>query len=255
MTRSVVAALAAAAVLAGGAVLAGRAVAGLPALSDDFGTAALVGWSTMRGDDFGDGTDHEIGVHDGALTIVPVRSWWVDDKEAAYVWKQVAGDFVATMRVQVTGKTSDDPAANWSLSGILVRDPRSTHANENWVAFRTGFVNGSRVYERKTTLRSHSILVLGSSPSGWVDLRVARVGSRFFLLKRNAGGKWVEHWSYNRPDLAKTLQVGIDAFSGDESPHADLISRVDWFRFAPTGVPAKLRAAKDARLVPILAKA
>ena len=250
MTRGLLAAIAVCCVLA-----AGAAAAGLPSLSDEFASPALTGWSTMRGDDFGDGTNHQIDVQGGALTIVPVRSWWVDDKEAAYVWKQVTGDFVATMRVQVTGTASDDPGANWSLSGILVRDPRSTHANENWVAFRTGFVNGSRVYERKTTLGSHSILVLGSSPSGWVDLRVARVGSRFFFLKRNPAGKWIEHWSYNRPDLAKTLQVGIDAFSGDESPHADMISRVDWFHFAPTRVPTRLRGAKDAKLVPILARA
>jgi hypothetical protein len=227
---------------------------GLTSLSDEFDGSSLAGWQTMHGDDFGDGTAHAVSVQDGALTLVPVRSWWVDDKEALYVWKQVTGDFVATMRVRVTGTQTDDPQANWSLSGILVRNPASTHPNENWIAFRTGVVNASRVYERKTTLRSHSILVLSSSPSGWVELRVARIGSRFFLLKRNAAGRFVEHWSYNRPDLPRTLQVGIDAFSGDESPHADLVSRVDWFHFAPTGVPAKLRSARDAKLVPYLAR-
>jgi hypothetical protein len=227
---------------------------GLQQLSDEFDGPALIGWSTMQGEDFGDGTAHEVSVVDGVLRIVPVRSWWVDDKRALYIWKQVTGDFVATMRVQVTGTQTPDPQANWSLSGILVRNPASTKQNENWLAFRTGFVNGSRVYERKTTLRSHSILVLSSSPSGWVDLRVARVGARFFLLKRNAAGRWVEHWSYVRPDLPKTLEVGIDGFSGDESPHADLVSRVDWFHFAVTGVPAKLRGAKDARLLPYLAR-
>src|ERR687887_1701867 len=112
----------------------------------------------MRGDDFGDGTAHSISVQDGALMLVPVRSWWVDDREALYVWKPVSGDFVATMRVRVTGTQTDDPQANWSLSGILVRNPASTHANENWLAFRTGVVNDSRVYERKTTVRSRSIL-------------------------------------------------------------------------------------------------
>lgn len=228
---------------------------GLPALSDEFNGSSLSGWQTMQGDDFGDGTANQITVADGSLTLVPVRGWWVDDKEALYVWKNVTGDFVATMQVRVTGTKTEDPGANWSLSGILVRNPASTHSNENWVAFRTGWVNGSRVYERKTTYHSRSILVLGSSPSGWVDLRVARVGSRFFFLKRTPAGRWIEHWSYNRPDLPKTLEVGIDGFSGDESPHADMISRIDWFHFAPTGVPAKLRNAKDAKLLPYLARA
>lgn len=228
---------------------------GIQQLSDEFDGSALNGWSQMAGEDFGDGTAHQVTVEDGALKLVPVRSWWVDDKRALYLSKRVTGDFVATMRVQVTGTTTPDPQANWSLSGILVRNPASTKQNENWLAFRTGFVNDSRVYERKTTLRSHSILVLASSPSGWVDLRVARVGSRFFLLKRSPARKWIEHWSYVRPDLPKTLEVGIDGFSGDESPHADMISRVDWFHFSPTGVPAKLRGAKDAKLLPYLARA
>jgi hypothetical protein len=230
------------------------AAGGLSSLSDEFNGSALTGWQTMQGDDFGDGTAHDVRVADGALALTPVRSWWVDDKEALYVWKQVTGDFVASMRVQVTGTKTAEPQANWSLSGILVRNPASTHANENWIAFRTGVVNDSRVYERKTTVHSRSILVLNASPSGWVDLRVARVGSRFFLLKRSSAGKWVRHWTYLRPDLPKTLEVGIDAFSGDESPHADLVSRVDWFHFAPTLVPANLRGARDAKLVPYLAK-
>jgi hypothetical protein len=34
-----------------------------------------------------------------------------------------------------------------------------------------------------------------------------------------------------------------------------MTSRVDWFHFAPTGVPAKLRGARDAKLLPYLARA
>jgi hypothetical protein len=47
--------------------------------------------------------------------------------------------------LRVTGTKTEDPGANWSLSGILVRNPASTHSNENWLAFRTGWINGSRV--------------------------------------------------------------------------------------------------------------
>jgi hypothetical protein len=53
---------------------------------------------------------------------------------------------------------------------------------------------------------------------------------------------WKLHWVYSRYDLPKTLQVGIDAFSGFEDTKADLVSHVDWFHFAQTGVPAKLKA-------------
>src|SRR5689334_5410891 len=115
-------------VLATAFALAASAAAagGLGALSDDFGGATPAGWNMMNGDDFGDGTAHDVAVVDGALTVSPTRSWWVDDKEAWYAWKDVTGDFVATMRVRVSGTKTPDPQANWSLSGILVRDGRST---------------------------------------------------------------------------------------------------------------------------------
>ena len=60
-------------------------------------------------------------------------------------------------------------------------------------------------------------------------------------------GAWKPHWTYVRPDLPRTLQVGIDAFSGDNSPAADMIDRVDWFRFAPPGVSARAANAKILR--------
>lgn len=235
--------------LTGAAALAGT----LPA-SDEFGGAALSGWNVQRGDDFGDGTDHAVSVEDGALVLAPRVSWWVDDHEALYVWKPATGDFVASMRVDVTGAASTKPDSDWTLSGILVRNPASTHERENWISLRTGVVHGDWVYERKTTAGSHSVLVLSSSHEGWVDLRIARVGSRFFLLRRNAAGKWSLFWTYVRGDLPKTLQVGIDAFTGLDAPHGDLVSHVDWFRFAPTGVPPKSRNAPAAKLLPYLTR-
>jgi hypothetical protein len=128
----------------------------LAVLSDEFNAPTLTGWNLMRGDDFGDGNDHRVTVEDGALTLVPARSWWVDGHEALYLSKDVTGDFVATMRVQVTGTSTELPQADWTLSGILVRDPASTHERESWLAFRTGEVGGGWVYERKTTRTSRS---------------------------------------------------------------------------------------------------
>jgi hypothetical protein len=234
--------------------LAAAAGGGLGSRSDEFAGSALTGWNVLAGDDTGDGTQHSLTVQDGSLVIVPRRSWWVDNHQALYLWKAVAGDFVATMRVRITGEQAEVPQADWTLSGILVRDRRSNHSGENWVSLRTGVVGGTWVYERKTTSNSHSALTLDVSSAGWVELRVARVGDRFFLLRRDAGAKWVRHWMYVRPDLPKTLQVGIDAFSGYDSPHADMISRVDWFHFASTGVPARLRNGPAAKLLPYLTR-
>jgi hypothetical protein len=237
----------------GGLALAALGATPLATLSDEFETSPLAGWNVTYGDDFGDGTDHGVAVRDGALTLTPRTSWWVDDREALYVAKPVTGDFVATMRVRVTGTESEEPRSNWTLSGILARDPRSTHARENWVSFRTGWVDGGWVYERKTTQGSRSRLVLWPSHDGWVDLRLARVGARFLLLRRD-GSAWKLHWEYARPDFGKALQVGIDAFTGYDAPRGDMVARVDWIHFAPTGIPAGQRKAPAARLLRYLTR-
>lgn len=115
---------------------------------------ALLAAPLPASDEFGDGTEHAISVEGGALVLEP--------------------------RVR-------------TLSGILVRNPTSTHERENWISLRTGV-------------------------------------------------------------LPKTLQVGMDAFTGLDAPHGDLVSHVDWFRFAPTGVPPKSRNAPATKLLPYLTR-
>jgi hypothetical protein len=218
---------------------------GLSALSDEFGDAAATraSWRLFQGD-LQDGVPprYDVGLTTpGQLTVIPGRSWWFGDTRAFFLYKQVRGDFKATMLVDVTGKQTSLPTANWSLSGILVRKAIEDRTRESWVSFRSGAVNGSPRFERKTTRDSHSDLVLNDAVPGWVELRIVRVGLRFVLLRRYPGKRWRLHWVYARGDLPASMQVGIDAFSGDEDTKADLVSHVDFFRFASTGVPAKLK--------------
>jgi hypothetical protein len=91
----------------------------------------------------------------------PARSWWVDGTRAFYLYRAATGDFTATIHVNVTGVATPMPQRDWSLSGLLLRSPASTKTDENRVSLRVGAVGG-----------------------GWVDLRVARVGSLFVLLTR-----------------------------------------------------------------------
>jgi hypothetical protein len=92
-----------------------------------------------------------------------------------------------------------------------------------------------------TTPGQLTVIVLDPAIPGWVELRIDRLGSRFVLLRRYPGARWRLHWVYSRGDLPASLQVGIDAFSGDEDTKADLVSHVDYFHFAATSVPAKLK--------------
>ena len=219
---------------------AAGAAAALGGLSDEFDSPALAGWNVMQGD-LQDGVATNYGVAAGELTVVPGRSWWVDDVRAFYLYKDVRRDFKATVRLNVTGKSTPLPTADWSLSGLLVRKPTDDRENENWLSFRTGAVAGGAVLERKTTRRSHSDLVLDPVAPGWIELRVARIGPKFVLLRRSPGQNWKLHWVYPRFDLPAQLEVGLDAFSGFDDTKADLVSHVDYIHFAPTGVPAKLK--------------
>jgi hypothetical protein len=213
---------------------------GLGPLSDEFGAPALAGWEQMQGDTV-DGTT-AVSVGDGLLTIRSARASWVREQRAFYLWKDVTGDFLATTRIKVSGESADQPTADWSLAGLLVRRPAADRTRENWIGWTTGAVAGSPVFERKTTARSSSVLQLIPARTGWLELRVVRLGSVFLLLHRYPDGRWIYAARYYRPDLPRMLQVGIDAQSGYGVDFADLVAQVDYVHFAPTGVPAALRA-------------
>ncbi|HUQ21582.1 MAG TPA: hypothetical protein VM049_01050 [Gaiellaceae bacterium] len=247
-----------AAVFGGLVLVAAAGAAGVPlaSLSDPFDDAGTVSeWQVIEGD-LQDGVAPRFDIDettDGELTIVPGRSWWVNRDRAFALMKPVVGDFVATTRIRISGKTNAFPTANWSLSGLLVRRPVSDRARENWLAFRVGRVDGVDVFERKTTVNGTSALALSARPGGWLELRVARVGPQFVFLYRAPGGKWKHHWTYQRGDLPAKLTVGIDAFSGYDDTGADLVSHVDSLTFASTRVPGPLRRAVVAGKKPVRA--
>ena len=207
---------------------------GCGALSDEFDDpSTLESWGYFEGD-YGRNRFMIERNRRGELDVMPSRSAWSDADRAFYLYKQVNGDFDVSMRLRVSGREGAKPSADWSLSGLLVRArPEEDGDPENWVALRVGAVDDAWTFERKTTLSSRSELVLDPAGSGWNDLRIIRRGERFTLLRRRPGGAWQRHWTYERPDLPLTLQVGIDAFSGYGEAKADLVSHVDWIRFRP----------------------
>jgi hypothetical protein len=212
----------------------------LAALSDEFDSpSSLANWQLMQGDVI-DGAPARYAIESGNLVVHAAHTKWIDDQHAFYLWKEVKGDFVATVRVEVTGEHTAVPTANWSLAGLLVRSPQT--AKEDWINFTVGQARGKRVFERKSTRSTASILVLNAAPTGWLELRHVRIGNRFYLLRRADGGKWVVHWTYIRRDLPASLQVGFDAQSGSGDDHADLLAHVDYVHYAPTNVPPRLRA-------------
>jgi hypothetical protein len=214
--------------------------ADLTALSDEFDSpASLANWQIMQGEVI-DGAPARYGIEHGELVVHAAHSKWIDDQHAFYLWKEVKGDFVATVRLAVSGEHGPVPTANWSLAGVLVRSPQNS--SENWINFTVGQARGKSVFERKSTRSTSSILVLNPASAGWLELRQVRIGNRFYLLRRADAGKWIVHWTYIRRDLPATLQVGFDAQSGSGDDHADLLAQLDYVHYAPTNVPARLRA-------------
>lgn len=195
----------------------------------------------------------------GALHLQPQHSAWVRDLNAPFLFKTVQGDFDVRARVRVRGLSGAVPGGTWSLGGLMARMPTRTDAanweprRENWMFVTTGVghVAGEPMTETKSTVNSSSSLRLRPFPSGWVELRLVRVGMAFVALARPEGAR---HWQvrdrFYRMDLGPSLQVGLIAYTTSpdvpdrrEDPEAinrsverearvDMALDVEWIRFA-----------------------
>lgn len=209
-------------------------------------------------------------VRDGALEIEPVSGGWFEDYQSGHLYRPVTGDFIVTTRIHVSGTAGSPlPKTSFSLAGLLLRAPRNFNAGnwqpnqEDWLFFSVGSaadpealpetlrVTGRPQFEIKSTDDSRSTLKISDAPGRHVDLRVARDGSIFTLLYREArdDAEWAVLDQFIRSDLPPTLWVGITAYSdwdsiagaypdyeaqhrnGPASDNADLRARVEWIRF------------------------
>jgi hypothetical protein len=208
----------------------------------------------------------------GQLYIEPYTSTWFEDYRGVFLYKEVTGDYMVTARVRATGKSSDTPTSTFSLAGLMSRAPRAitmdswTPHGENWLFIATGYGNGGidgPQFETKTTINSASTLWLTRSRADWVNLRILRFGEVFLTLYQFPGGPWTLSRCFDRPDLPRTLQVGVHAYTDwntittryPDDPvafnratltgpdtHPDLIARDDYVRFQRPAFPDALEA-------------
>jgi len=235
----------------------------LSPLSDEFDGAGLgSGWRTFH-EDFG--WPNKVKAMDvgrttpGALHIEPYHVAWVRDLVGPFYYKTVHGDFDVRARVRVRGKDGPIPGGTWSLGGLFARTPNgNTQAQwrprlENWQFITTGVghVAGEQMFETKATMNSFSSLRLRPAPTGWVELRLVRVGMAFVALARAEGGRWEVRDRFYRMEHRPEIQVGLVAYTtspdlpeaGPEDPQVinnavnttarvDMSMDVDWIRFA-----------------------
>jgi hypothetical protein len=234
----------------------------LTALSDEFEGPALTGWTRF---DQAFGWPDKIKAIDvgattpGVLHIEPYHSAWVRDLNAPFLFREVGGDFDVRARVRVRGHDGAIPGGTWSLGGLMARVPNRLTAEtweprrENWHFLTTGVghVAGEPMTETKGTYNSYSSLKLRPFPTGWVELRLVRVGMVLIALARPEGEtEWQVRDRFYRMENNPVMQVGLIAYTtsddvppGPERPDVDnrtvnrdaavdMILEADWIRFA-----------------------
>jgi hypothetical protein len=244
-------------------------------LSDEFDSpASLARWTSHGAAEGWPEMIRTVDAHgtaSGALYLEPTVSGWYADFRGPFLFQDVTGDFVATTRVRARGTGGALPSVTWSLAGLMVREARATTAAawqpraENWLFATTGIAGqaGQPVIETKTTVNGRSALNLHPVPAGWMELRIVRVRADFLVFSRPEGAaEWTLQERFFRPDLPRTVQVGVNAYSGwDLVPElwndaaafnravvtdraTDLAAEFDYVRFDRPRVPETLRGVR-----------
>ena len=194
----------------------------------------------------------------GALHLQPYHGAWVRDLNAPFLFQTIEGDFDVRARVRVRGAATAAPGGTWSLGGLMARVPNGLDEakweprRENWhfITAGVGLERGSPVTETKGTYNSYSSLKLRPFTSGWVELRLVRVGMTLFALAREDGTKqWQVRDRFYRMEPNPHMQVGLIAYTTSDSvpqgpedaakenrtvadAPVDMLMDVDWIRFA-----------------------
>lgn len=230
----------------------------LASLSDEFaGAASLAKWTRFDAAEGWPDMLKRAAVEDGKLVLEPWTSGWYAEFHAPFLYQEVSGPFTVTARLRVRGKEGELPSEPWSLAGLMVREARPNSGKqwepraENWLFLTTGiaFETGKPVFETKTTVNSRSNLKLAPARAGWIELRITRQGPNFTLLSRYDDEEWQVRETFFRSDLPRTVQVGLNVYTGWNSAldfqndpvkfnttvlkdrKADAILEVDWVRF------------------------
>ena len=207
----------------------------------------------------------------GALNLQPFDSAWVRDLQAPFLFQRINGDFDVRARVRVRSSKGPVAAGTWSLGGLMARVPNGLTEKtweprrENWHFITTGvgLEPGQPRIETKGTYNSYSSLKLRPVESGWVELRLVRIGMTLFALARtDPNGQWQVRDRFYRMEPSPFMQVGLIAYttspdSRQEPENAavanrtvesmlpvDMLMDVDWVRYSRP----KLNIDKDWRV-------
>jgi hypothetical protein len=193
-------------------------------LGDDFDGDELAGWELFNDD------AATFSVDDGELLLeAGPNTAWVHGQTAILVWKEVAGDFMATASIRAAGLAEPDepPPPIFRFGGLLARSAQDGPENTVHIALGT---DDDPSVETKSTRDGISTWQGPAWPSATGEVRICRVGSSFMMYVRELDGPWVLSNAYARPDMPEELEVGPMAFNN--SPTPDLRVAFDFVHFA-----------------------
>ncbi len=155
----------------------------------------------------------QVSVENGSLVLVPdVNTGWYNSGHGMLVHQDLKGDFVATTRVSVAGtrNPSGPPTQLFNSAGLVARDPNSQTTTENWIMVSLGHQQSSLGTKTEPTWQSKSQPQFQPTRSTMGELRIARIGDTFFLLKKLAGEfEWKLLQTHTFPRFPEVLQVGL----------------------------------------------
>lgn len=194
----------------------------LDSLSDKFSNASsLASWQQWHTTEGQPDKWKSFQIKNDLLELQPHASGWYADYAAPFLYKMIDGNFDVRTKIKVSGAKDALPQTEWSLAGLMVRQPKRPGAaweprQENWLFLTMGIAEpkGVPVFEAKSTTNSISNLKLRPAKEGWVELRIVRMQASFILMYRYEGEEWTILERLYRPQMPYQLQVGINAYSG-----------------------------------------
>ena len=160
------------------------------------------------------------------------RSMWFNERSGPLMYKSVSGDFSMTSRVHVRLQSNPNfpPFDSFRFGGLMIRDPRSTIGNENYVFSVLGNRGDYLAAETKTTINGTSQVQGPSWYGGDIDIRLCRVGNTIKLYnKRVDENAWNFVRDYTRSDFQDELQAGLIIY--DDGYLVDLRVIFDYIKY------------------------
>ncbi len=170
----------------------------------------------------------------GHMRLMPVASSWFEDFAGPYVFRNITGDFVATVQMDISRRNNaaGRPSSNYSVGGLMLRRPRAiTNAGASpggdWSAGTENYVSlyfGTADPVAQPNANQWQCIVMNTTNSvgnfyasaqsvplgeNTITMQIVRVGSTVVLLRQHPGGQWIVEQRFTRADFPATMQIGF----------------------------------------------